>query len=119
MDGRKCTRSHVHDPVIGGSKVTVGAGHYPAAMARLLVRGMEDQFNLDTQKLTKKGSEVLAVGALGDDEIDGGEHFAPPTLDSDSELDEHETKENAEKIPASIKAAVARLHANTGHRSTG
>ena len=87
-------------------------------MARLLVRGMEDPFNLDAQKLTKKGSEVLAVGALEDDEIDGGEHFAPPTLDSDSELDEHETKENAEKIPASIKAAVARLHANTGHRST-
>ena len=117
MDGRRCTRSHIHDPVIGGSKVTVRAGHYPAAMARLLVRGMEDQFNLDAKKFTaQNSSEVLAVGNNMEDELEG-EHFAPPTLDSDSDLETKEASGNPEKIPAAIKAAVARLHANTGHRS--
>ena len=84
-------------------------------MARLLVRGMEDQFDLDAKKFTaQNSSEVLAVGNGMEDELDG-EHFAPPTLDSDSDLETKEASGNPEKIPAAIKAA--RFHANTGHRS--
>ena len=114
LDGRKCTRTHVHDPVIGGAKVTVRAGHYPGQLARLLVQGMERQFNEEVAK----SSEVMAVNV--DVEEDLGAPMAVgalPEFDSDSELEEKEEQKTPGKIPASIRATVARLHENTGHRS--
>ena len=112
LDGRVCMRTHVHDPVIGGSKITGRAGHYPAQLARVFVRGMEQQFDSEVQK----SSEVLAVsGGEADDESSS----SVPSFFSDSE-DEFAQPDGGEgeKIPASIRAAVARLHENTGHRST-
>ena len=112
LDGRVCTRAHVHDPVIGGSKVTVRAGHYPAQLARAMVRGMEQQFDGEV----KKSSEVFAVSGGGDDTDDGSSTV--PSFYSDSEDEFPQGAEDDAKIPASIRAAVARLHENTGHRST-
>ncbi|CAK9059555.1 Teneurin-3, partial [Durusdinium trenchii] len=71
-----------------------------------------DQFNLDAKKFTaQNSSEVLAVGNNMEDELEG-EHFAPPTLDSDSDLETKEASGNPEKIPAAIKAEEERVPAD-------
>ncbi|CAK9100240.1 unnamed protein product [Durusdinium trenchii] len=112
LDGRVCDRSHGHDPVIGGRVVTERAGHYPGPLARAFVVGMERQFN---SEVAPRASEVLAVSHGEDADEDGessGIYFP------DSETDEEDgTKTPNAKIPASVRAAIARLHDNTGHRS--
>ena len=111
FEDQKCTRTHLHDPVIGGVAVTARAGHYPVQLARCLVKGMEEEFN----KGSLKSSEVLAVGH--DEGEDDFAVSALPHFDSDSEIEEGIEQSVDEKIPASVKATVARLHENTGHRS--
>ncbi|CAL1174258.1 unnamed protein product [Cladocopium goreaui] len=111
FEDQKCTRTHLHDPVIGGVAVTARAGHYPVQLAKCLVKGMEEEFN----KGSLKGSEVLAVGH--DEGEDDFAVSALPHFDSDSEIEEGIEQSVDEKIPASVKATVARLHENTGHRS--
>ena len=111
LEDRKCTRTHLHDPVIGGVAVTARAGHYPVQLAKSLVKGMETEFHVGSLK----GSEVLAVGhGEGDDDF---AMSALPHFDSDPEVEEGIEQPVGERIPASIKATVARLHENTGHRS--
>ena len=35
----RCRRDHPHSPVIGGSKVTARAGHYPRGMVKVILSG--------------------------------------------------------------------------------
>lgn len=51
MLGCRCRGGHTHAPVIGGSKVTRPAGHYPRALASAMVSAMQDQFNFETKSL--------------------------------------------------------------------
>ena len=37
----RCRRDHPHSPVIGGSKVTARAGHYPRGMVKVIVENLE------------------------------------------------------------------------------
>ena len=38
FNDRRCLGKHLHQPVIGGSKITAPAGRYPPAMANAIVR---------------------------------------------------------------------------------
>ena len=40
----RCSKDHQHEPVIGGHKVTELAGHYPPALAELILDGLEAEF---------------------------------------------------------------------------
>ena len=111
LDGKKCMRTHGHDQVIGGKRVTAPAGHCPGPLARALVLGMEDQFHREASKV----SEVLAVGH-GNPEAEEEDFALPAAVDSETDDDDGTSAPDA-KIPAAIRAAVARLHDQTGHRS--
>lgn len=116
LHGQKCMRTHAHDPVLGGARVTRPAGHYLGQLARCMVIGMESQFDLEGKKM----AEVNAVedGDMEDDEdLDDGtfaQHEVPGHSESE---DEGENPPPGMKITAGIRQAVRRLHENTGHRS--
>jgi hypothetical protein len=108
-----CPGGHPHDPVIGGSKITSHAGHYPVPLARNIVKSLEKQFHLQHVH----GGEVHAV----DGEEVAEDDAAMDAFGSDSEVssiaEEDEGEEKSLRIPAAIRAAVKRLHESTGHRS--
>ena len=117
VNGFVCTRDHSHSPVIGGAKVTARAGIYPRALACALVKGIEKQFEADF-----KSNEVLALQAGEDEEeelaFEGGE--LAPRHDDDEGSDVEDGQQPDGKpltVPAGVRAAVLRLHQNTGHRS--
>ncbi|CAJ1404860.1 unnamed protein product [Effrenium voratum] len=111
LHARRCLRDHQHAPVLGGAKVTVPAGHYPAPLARAMVKGMEEQFEVDFKAYPH---EALAV----DGEVEEEEQPEVPALTNyGSDSEEEEIKVENPKVPAGIVQAVRRLHENTGHRS--
>ena len=114
LQGMVCSRDHAHQPVIGGSKITSRAGHYPVALAKAIVRGLEKQFHVDHGRCR----EVLAVdGAEEERSDDGGDSVMDP-FNSESEISSMDDEGSPEtKIPSAIRLAVKRLHENTGHRS--
>ncbi|CAK9107120.1 unnamed protein product [Durusdinium trenchii] len=114
LHGMVCSRDHAHQPVIGGSKITSRAGHYPVALAKAIVRGLEKQFHVDHGRCR----EVLAVvGAEEERSDDGGDSVMDP-FNSESEISSMDDEGSPEtKIPSAIRLAVKRLHENTGHRS--
>lgn len=115
LQGMKCSKDHLHQPVIGGSKITSRAGHYRVALAKAIVKGLEKQFHEDFGKCR----EVLAVD--GAEEIQSDDEGANQVMDpfeSESEISSDGDQVTPEaRIPSSIKLAVKRLHENTGHRS--
>ena len=111
LHGMCCRRDHDHAQVIGGSKVTAHAGIYPLALARAFVRGIEDQFDKD-----HKAYELLAVDVGGNEEEDSHPAVHDVSEDEDDEYQLQPSEVNM-TIPAAIKAAIKRLHENTGHRS--
>ncbi|CAK9063210.1 unnamed protein product, partial [Durusdinium trenchii] len=111
LHGMCCRRDHDHAQVIGGSKVTAHAGIYPLALARAFVRGIEDQFDKD-----HKAYELLAVDVGGNEEEDSHPAVHDVSEDEDDEYQLQPSEANM-TIPAAIKAAIKRLHENTGHRS--
>ncbi|CAK9058073.1 Copia protein, partial [Durusdinium trenchii] len=50
LDGVKCLGNHPHGHIIGGKAVSEPAGHYPWALAKALVVGMEKQFEADFKR---------------------------------------------------------------------
>ncbi|CAK9104120.1 Copia protein [Durusdinium trenchii] len=50
LDGMKCLGNHPHGHIIGGKAVSEPAGHYPWALAKALVVGMEKQFEADFKR---------------------------------------------------------------------
>ena len=114
LDGVRCMRNHDHAPVIGGSKITARAGIYPKALARALVLGVEDQFEHDHGR-----HETLAAELEEDEGIDfGGGSGLLNVQEEDISDDEAQIQSEGDlKIPAHVKAAVMKLHNNTGHRS--
>lgn len=119
IDGRKCKRNHPHQQVIGGSKITTSAGFYPRQLACALVSGMERQFEQDFR--LKKGHDAMVseVLANGDEAEEGGEFQPFPVDDPYSDSDDGAAGDSTSTpaVSPAIKQAVARLHANTGHRS--
>ena len=119
LDGVRCTRDHLHQPVIGGAKITARAGHYPVPLARALVSGMEDEFH--KQFNHKPLHETMAAeGGEGEEvlsgEEDDGDYDVPDDPNLSSE-DEYGKDDKNLKISPVIRQAVRRLHENTGHRS--
>ncbi|CAK9111467.1 unnamed protein product, partial [Durusdinium trenchii] len=57
LDGMKCLGNHPHGHIIGGKAVSEPAGHYPWALAKALVVGMEKQFEADF----KRPHNILAI----------------------------------------------------------
>ena len=113
MVGRRCDRSHEHALVIGGGKITRPAGHYPLKLCQEIVESALKQFDFETQVMVnqedanvRNSNEVLAAEA---------DQAADAVSESEDELADVDVP--ASKIPSSIKAAVRRLHVNTGHRS--
>ena len=117
--GMRCDKSHQHAHVMGGSKITKPAGHYPVKLCREIVAGALDQFDFETRVMmsqvdehgSENSTEVLATEAVPDGEAPRDDGAS----DSDDSLVDIDVPSN--KIPSSIKAAVRRLHVNTGHRS--
>ena len=105
----KCLGNHVHQPVIGGSKVTQAAGHYPGKLAKVLVNAMEQQVEADL-----KGHEVHAVEEPEGEEL--AELGGPFESESDVSEDGSDVADE-KRVSAGVKLAVKRLHENTGHRS--
>jgi len=118
LEGHVCRRDHFHAPVLGGSKVTARAGIYPKPLARALVRGLERQF--DSGFAVR---EVFAVDGADDDAeeelaFEGAGFLNPQGNEDGSDVDEPDEKDGKTvAIPAGVRAAVLRLHQNTGHRS--
>ena len=109
----QCTRDHFHLPVIGGSKITSRAGHYPVALAKAFVKGLEKQFHADHGHCR----EVLAVDG---EEVEQEENVAEGLVPFDSESEISSMDEESApgtKISSATRLAVKRLHENTGHRS--
>ena len=115
MVGRRCDQSHEHALVIGGGKITRPSGHYPAKLCQDIVSGALQQFDFETQVMMHQATAVDAVSnevlaaETGPEDDDGGASA------SDDDLGDIDVPAN--KIPSNIKAAVRRLHVNTGHRS--
>ena len=108
-----CPGDHPHDPVIGGSKITSRAGHYPVSLARNIVKSLEKQFHLQHVH----GREVHAVDGEEVAEDDAAMEAFGSDSDISSIADEDEDEEKSLRIPAATRAAVKRLHESTGHRS--
>jgi len=108
MQGRRCDGQHQHAPVIGGSKVTQPAGHYPPAFAAAIVRSFQNQFDFESKMQHQNTiNEAMAT-----------EQNEP--LADDSSADELVAAVSEEKdftTSPAVKQAVYRLHENTGHRS--
>ena len=118
----KCSRDHAHQPVMGGSAITQAAGLYPVALARVLVKAMENQFHRDGRRLLPERQALAAEhGEAGEELSEDGVEEPEEDLDLPSESDgdegNQEEQKNLAKIPQAIKMAVKRLHENTGHRS--
>ena len=112
LECHRCTRDHIHDPVIGGPAITQRAGHYPLKLSEAMVRAMEKQF----EKQFQVKNEVMAVQA--DDEAGDDDDGPGPMGMKSSGSDEHlPASTESSKVPAAIKMAVKRLHKATGHRS--
>ena len=115
LDGLRCQRDHQHEPVIGGAHVTGPSGHYPIGLARALVSSMEKQFEFES----KKQNEV-SVAELGEEDFqeDEEEILREGAAEEEFSSEDEDGKEKGPmRISPGIKNAVARLHANTGHRS--
>jgi len=109
-----CPGDHPHYPVMGGSKITSRAGHYPIPLAKNIVKSLEKQFHLQHAH----GREVHAV----DGEEAAGDDTAMDAFGSDSDIssiaeEDEDGEEKSQRVPAAIRAAVKRLHESTGHRS--
>ncbi len=114
LHDRRCLRDHPHASVLGGTKVTARAGHYPSQLARAMVIGLESQFEAEG----KKSYEVNA--AETEDPGDGFEEDFDnevPGEVSDSDGEGPATEAKGMIVSGAIKHAVKRLHENTGHRS--
>ena len=119
LDGMDCKKDHLHQPVIGGARITARAGHYPIPLAKALVSGMEDEFHKQFQK--KSQNETMAAeDGDGDGDVpsgeDDGDLDAPDDPNQSSE-DEYGKDDGSLKISPMVRQAVRRLHENTGHRS--
>ena len=114
---RRCTGDHAHCPIIGGAKISAPAGHYTKEFAEALVESFMLQYDFETAMLDqpRDDHETLTTSGAGRAEhevcaVGGGE--------SDDELEDLKQPEDDEVvIPGAIRAAVHRLHVNTGHRS--
>ena len=111
----KCSKDHDHQPVLGGSRITSNAGHYPVALAKAFIKGLERQFHADHGHCR----EVLAVdGEEVEPDDDTGEQAVQNPFDSESDISSMgEEQESGTRISSVTRLAVKRLHANTGHRS--
>ena len=116
LDQVRCTGDHPHQPVIGGSKITARAGHYPGQLAKTLVKAMEEEFE---RQFAAQPKEALAMED-GGGEVSGEEEEEPmaPGVDVPSSSEDGQP-DGLEKVAISpaVKQAVKRLHENTGHRS--
>ena len=111
----KCSKDHDHQPVLGGSRITSNAGHYPIALAKAFIKGLERQFHADHGHCR----EVLAVdGEEVEPDDDTGEQAVQNPFDSESDISSMgEEQESGTRISSATRLAVKRLHENTGHRS--
>ena len=110
LDGMKCLGNHPHGHIIGGKAVSEPAGHYPWALAKALVVGMEKQFEADF----KRPHNILAIEDGEEAEDETALPIDMNLSDSDQESTEAVT---GPKVSAAVKQALRRLHENTGHRS--
>ena len=113
----RCLRDHEHQQVIGGSKVTSRAGHYPQGLARTLVDSMEAEFH--NQYKAKENYDILAAEHDGEAEGGSGDEASVheiPGESSDEEIAVDEGEKSLKVSPAT-RQAIRRLHENTGHRS--
>ena len=125
----RCSGTHAHEPVIGGSRITRAAGHYPPRLANLIVRCLEEQLLKDQEV----EYEALAAEADGDGDDDFHHDSSEDEMDEDDEDDDaqgpsngpgggsQETKRKKPRDESNVpsreqRAAVMRLHQNTGHR---
>ena len=77
MQGHRCDGSHHHAPVIGGSKVSRPAGHYPPALASALVQSFQNQFDFESKNLNCEHDALAAE--LPDAETSDDEELVPVT----------------------------------------
>ena len=113
----RCLRDHEHQQVIGGSKITSRAGHYPQGLARTLVDSMEAEFH--NQYKAKENYDILAAEHDGEAEGGSGDEASVheiPGESSDEEIAVDEGEKSLKVSPAT-RQAIRRLHENTGHRS--
>jgi hypothetical protein len=84
----RCSKDHQHEPVIGGHKVTELAGHYPSALAELILDGLEAQFE-------RLFHEVNVASPEGPAEV-GHETEEDEDLDDDDDGDGDQPDDNPE-----------------------
>ena len=116
LDGRVCKRDHTHAPCLGGSQVTARAGIYPVPLARAMVRGLEKQFE---SEFAVKEVNVASAGDDAEEELafEGAELPALKGDEDGSDVDEADGGGASVTVSSGVRAAILRLHQNTGHRS--
>ena len=62
LDGKRCLKDHEHELIIGGKHVSGPAGHYPAQLAKEIVLGIEEEFDV-----SMRIHDVLAVDDVEDE----------------------------------------------------
>ena len=119
MIGARCSGDHPHAHVIGGSKITVAAGHYTPEFSKAVVRAFMDEYDFESRIQAAETVEIVKTT-----EVLVAEHadHEVQTLEDETSLDESDGVEEPSQsskdvaIPAVIRQAVHRLHVNTDHR---
>ena len=122
---KRCRRDHVHEQVIGGSRVTGPAGRYSSELAGAIVRALENQLEWELRRGGSMSAHDVLALEDGDDVVheddvqaDHGELVQYGIDDSGSDVDVGVEDETKVEVSSKTMQAIKRLHEATGHRST-
>lgn len=122
---KRCRRDHVHEQVIGGSRVTGPAGRYSSELAGAIVRALENQLEWELRRGGSMSAHDVLALEDGDDVVheddvqaDHGELVQYGIDDSGSDVDVNVEDESKVEVSSKTMQAIKRLHEATGHRST-
>ena len=115
----RCSGNHLHEHVMGGSRVTELAGHYTQEFSEAVIRGAQKEFDL----FLKQATEVMVA-----EQDEEQEEIADPLPeDPEDPYGDGPDQVHAEEIVPLMtdgvgdptpeqRRAVLNLHQNTGHR---
>lgn len=118
FNGQRCEGGHVHSWVLGGSKITVAAGHYTSAFADAVVQAFMDQSDFERAVDASMAHDDGALEVMvAEHEVAAAEDDAAEVESLASDDDDLGKANTSVAIPQAVRQAVFQLHVNSGHRS--